>query len=324
MDAKETVAYTNNPPAPIITWHQDREPLGHVVCAMGVFDGVHRGHQYLIERVLEDAAQRHIPAWIITFDLDPVEVLSTEASPQKLLSNEDRLQMLSQTGVDGVLVIPFATDVAKMTPDEFCEQVIKPAMTVDALHVGANFRYGAKAQGNTKTLSDWLHSKGGTLVGHELLDDEDEPITSTRIRGLLASKEIEKANELLSRPFCLKGRVVEGRKVGRTLGVPTANLKPEYPAATLCDGGYGGYVDIRGTRYRGAISVGAPTTFGIFESTIEPHILDFEGNIYGEEIVVSFVMYLRPMKTFDSVDELRETIMEDIARIRKDISLEKR
>ena len=297
------------------------EPLGNAVCAMGVFDGLHLGHQYLISRTLADALQRQVPAWILTFDIDPKEVLSPDESPQKLLCNEDRLHMLSQTGVDGVLVIPFTEDLAASTPDGFCTHVIKPAVTVDSMHVGENFRYGAKAQGNAKTLGEWLHSSGAALVSHELYDEGGEPITSTRIRGLLKTTKIEAAAGLLTRPFYLKGKVVEGRKVGRSIGVPTANLQTDYPAATLCDGGYAGYVDVKGVRYRGAISVGAPTTFGIFESTIEPHILDFDGDIYGEEIVVSFVEYLRPMKTFDTVEELRETIMSDINKIRKNLPL---
>ena len=321
MDTKETITGATSPEAPIITWCKGMEPLGNAVCVMGVFDGVHRGHQYLLARTLADAQQRQAPAWILTFDLDPQEVLSPDVLPQKLLSDSDRLHLLSQTGVDGVLVVPFTAELAMMAPDEFCEQVIKPAITIEAMHVGVDFRYGAKAEGDTKTMQAWLQAQGGTLAAHELLDDDGQHITSTRIRRLLNNCDTEKAAQLLARPFYLKGMVVEGRKVGRSLGVPTANLRADYPAATLGDGGYACYADVRGVRYRAATSVGAPTTFGVFESTIEPHILDFEGDIYGEEIVISFVDYLRPMKTFDSVDELKDAIMADINWIRENIPL---
>ena len=306
---------------PIVVWHEGITPLGDIVATMGVFDGVHQGHQYLISHALADAEALNVPAWVITFDRDPEEVLRVGNYHHKLLSNTDRLRLLARTGVDGVLAIPFNEAFAHLTYDEFCETFIRPTASVRSLHVGVGFRYGTKTQGTTETLGAWMSLQGGKVTAHELFDEGGSSVSATRIRGLLANCEVEEANRLLTRPFFLKGAVVEGRGVGKELGIPTANLKPEFPAVTLGDGVYGGYVFVAATRYRAAISIGLASTFGVKTSTIEPHLLDFDGDLYGQEITISFLRYLRPMTTFASTDVLKGAIKDDIAWIRTNLPL---
>jgi len=307
--------------APIVIWHEGMEPIGPVVCAMGVFDGVHEGHQYLIKHTLVDSCEHGVSAWIVTFDRDPEEVLNPGKPCHKLLSNEDRLQMLACTGVDGVMVLPFNNDLSVLDPEAFCDTFLSPIAAVRSIHVGVGFRYGAMARGTTDTLDTWMRAQGGTLTAHELYDEGGSPVSATRIRGLLTNSEVEQATRLLTRPFYLRGSVVEGRGMGRRLGIPTANLKPEYPAVTLGDGVYGGYALVADRRYQAAISIGAASTFGIEESTIEPHLLDFDGDIYGQEVVISFHAYLRPMTTYDSPEELKKAINANISWIRENLPL---
>ena len=307
--------------SPVVTWHEHLMPLGEAVCACGLFDGVHLGHQYLIEKTLADAIAHEVKSWIITFDCDPEEILHPDIPCRKLLTNEDRISMLSCTGVDGVLVIPFTRDIARLEPLEFCEAVLKPTLTMLSLHVGVDFRYGAQGQGTVQTLDTWMCVNSGRLVAHGLLHHGEKPVTATCIRELLKQGEVDMANQLLTRPFFLKGTVVAGRGVGRSLGVPTANLKPELPAVTLGEGVYGGYAVVADARYRAAISIGAASTFNVSVPSIEPHLLDFDGDLYGQELCISFLEYLRPMKTFTSVGELRNAIDADVDWIRKNLPL---
>ena len=307
--------------SPVVTWHEQMKPLGAAVCACGLFDGVHLGHQYLIEKTLADAIAHKAKSWIITFDCDPEEILHPDTPCHKLLSNEDRINMLSCTGVDGVLVIPFTQDSARLEPHEFCEAVLKPTLTMLSLHVGLDFRYGARGQGTVQTLDTWMCRNSGRLVAHELLNHGENPVTATRIRDLLAKGEVDLANQLLTRPFFLKGTVVAGRGVGRSMGTPTANLKPELPAVTLGEGVYGGYAFVAGTRYRAAISIGAASTFDVSVPSIEPYLLDFDGDLYDQDLCISFLERLRSMKTFASVRELKNAIDVDVDWIRKNLPL---
>jgi len=318
-EVSETLADASHIQAPLIIWHEGMEALGSAACAFGVFDGVHHGHQFIISRALADARVRGIGAYIITFDRDPEEQLHPDAPCRKLLSNEDRLSLLARTGVDGVLVIPFEKGLSGLSPNAFCETVIKSAFPTCFLHTGEDFRYGTRALGTAATLNNWAHVYGGSLTAHKLYDEEGAAVSATRIRGLLQESQLGEATRLLTRPFYLTGIVVEGRREGSRMGIPTANLKTAYPAVTLGDGVYGGYVHVDGLRYRAAISVGAASTFGVDVFSIEPHLLDFEGDLYGKTITLYFISYLRPMKTFDSPEELKEAIMCDIDWTRENL-----
>lgn len=256
----------------------------------------------------------------LTFDMDPDEKFHPERL-KKLLANEDRLRMLSECGVDHVVVLPFTDRFASSSPEEFLLRTFgghAPAY----LHVGEDFRFGAKAAGSVSDLQAWGCVSETKVVPHGLFVVDGEPVTATRVRRLLADCDLHKARELLGRDYFLREKVCRGRGEGTGMGFSTANLKPEFAFRVLGEGVYAAYAEVLGERYRAAVSVGVSPVFsGLTDSSCEVHILDFHGDIYGEEIVVTFVEHLRPMIDFESADELVRTVKGNIAWVRDNLPL---
>lgn len=288
-------------------------------CAFGVFDGVHEGHRYIIGRAIEGARECGGPSVAITFDRDPDEVFAPQRL-KKLMTNEARLKALAKTGVDLLLVIPFTREFAAETPLVFMESLFGAGAPAQ-VHVGVDFRFGAKAAGTIGALMEWGKPRGLRAFGHELLAEGTAPVTATRIRGLLAEGNIGEANRLLTRPYALEGTVVEGRQEGREFGFRTANL--EVPAQLLAIGAgvYAAWAEVDGVPYRAAVAVGvAPTFAEEATANVEVHLIDFDQDIYGQPITVRFVEWLRPMKKFASLEELKTTILANIAYVRNELS----
>lgn len=296
------------------------KPAGDVTfagasCAFGVFDGVHEGHRFIIGRAREDARVRGGKAVIITFDQDPSELFCPDAH-DKLMGNDERLRALAAAGADEVAVIPFSSQVAAESPDAFLESLFAQGAPA-ALFVGEDVRFGQGARGTLADLERWGSAHGMEVHGVPLLERGGAPITSTRIRAALASGNVEEAAELLGHPYALEGRVVSGRQAGREMGICTANLSVDADRLVPADGVYAAYADVRGVRCKAAVSVGVPVTFDdATEATIEAHLLDFEGDLYGETLRLSFAERLRPMVKFANADELVAQIQQDIARTR--------
>ncbi|MDR0346788.1 MAG: riboflavin biosynthesis protein RibF, partial [Coriobacteriales bacterium] len=302
-------------PAAVIPLTTD-SALGEFVCAIGVFDGLHEGHRFVIGEAVAQARRAGLSAVAITFDKDPDELFLKPADQRKLLINEDRVGLLATSGVDVVLVIPFNEVLASQEPVEFLNTVIAAHGTPRGIHVGADFRFGHRATGTVDDLRLWGAQRDCTVSAHKLFSDEGLPVTSTRIRNALQAGEIALANQLLTRSYFLWARVTGGRNMGKELGFPTANLELEERLVRPADGVYAGIVEAEGQRYRSAISVGVPATFDNVPSTIEAHLLDFEGDLYDRRIKVSFVEYLRPMQAFPTVDELKRVVQSNIEQAR--------
>ena len=289
-------------------------------CAFGVFDGVHRGHQYLLRCTQETARRSGGRAIALTFDIDPDELFHPERL-KTLLSNEDRLAALAASGVDTVVVLPFTRAFAASSPQEFLARTFgghAPAF----LHVGSNFRFGARALGRVEDLRAWGAAAGTEVRAHDLKSEDGAPISATRIRLLLAKGDLDEANKLLGRPYQLRGTVLRGRGEGGAMGFHTANLAPSFAYRVLGEGVYAGYADLAGVRYRAAVSVGVSPVFaGETDASCEVHVLDFSGDLYGSSIVVSFVKYLRPMIKFDTVDDLIVTVNDNIRWTRENLPL---
>ncbi|MDR0888900.1 MAG: hypothetical protein LBM21_03270 [Coriobacteriales bacterium] len=186
---------------PIIYWPKDCKSKPAATLAIGVFDGVHEGHQYLIGECVKDAQKRKCEAWVVTFNIDPDELFGT---PHKLLTNEHRLKLLSmQDGIDGVLVLPFDRKLAGLSPNEFLDEVIAHAFTPVSIHVGTNFRFGARAAGDDETLRRWGLSQKPVcdVYIHELFSEDGKPVSSTRIRKLISSGDMTHAEHMLTRPY---------------------------------------------------------------------------------------------------------------------------
>jgi riboflavin kinase/FMN adenylyltransferase len=296
------------------------EPL-RAVLAMGVFDGLHQGHRYLLGKTIADAQSRGVEAWVVTFSCDPEELLKPPGKLAKLASNRVRLEQLQSSGVNGVLSISFNEAVASLEPHDFLDRIIASNFKPQAMHIGADFHFGSKALGGVADLVAWGKTQDCEINAHHLLCDSGKPITSTRIRGLLATGNVEEAALLLARDYSITATVVEGRHEGTQLGFPTANLALDDSLATVADGVYAGVALLEdGNCYPAAISVGAPSTFGDLPPTIEPTLLDYPADappLYGQTLLLSFHHYLRPMQAFASVDELKTAIANNVAQTRE-------
>ncbi len=280
-------------------------------CAFGVFDGVHKGHQYLLSCAQETAHETGGQSIALTFDIDPDEIFHPDRL-RKLLSNERRIERLMASGVDAVVALPFTRDFAALSPTEFLAKTFNGHAPAH-LHVGLDFHFGCKAAGSVSDLGEWGAEQGTHIDAHNLQSADGAPITATRIRKLLMAHDLDEATKLLGRRFSLVEQVRPGRGEGADMGFSTANLYIEPERRVLGEGVYAAYAIVDGVRYRAAVSMGVSPVFkDATDATCEVHILDFNKDIYGESIEVEFVEFLRPMIKFDSTEELIRTVMGNI------------
>lgn len=295
----------------------DRSFFSGSSCAFGVFDGVHKGHQYLLLQAQLTADGGSSIA--LTFDIDPDELFRSDTL-KKLMSNEDRIALLSQSGVDAVCVLPFTRDFAQTTPLQFLHETFG-SFAPKHLHVGSNFAFGVHASGHVEDLNSWAQSCGTRIHAHSLLNTKGNKVSATRIRSLLQEGAIEQANELLGHPFTFHERVVKGRSEGRAMGFRTANIQVPANRFVLASGVYAGIVRIHDKCYRAAISVGVAPMFPNTPANCEVHILDFEEDLYGQYIAVEFHTWIRPMIVFESTQDLIDEVMRNIEYTRTHIAL---
>lgn len=287
-------------------------------CAFGVFDGVHRGHRFLLDCARATASENGGASVALTFDIDPDEVFHPTRL-KKLMTNEERVLMLADSGVDAVAVLPFTRDFAASSPEEFLVQTFDGTVP-SCLHVGYDFKFGARAAGTVRDLDAWATEGGTDVQAHDLKSDDGAPITATRIRLLLADGDIEEANHLLGRPYFMTGVVEPGRGEGADLGFRTANLTVPDQMRPLGDGVYAAYAHVDGARYKAAVNVGVAATFADrATATCEVHLLDFSGDLYGKPVKVEFLHWLREMRKFDDLDELVSTVKGNIAWVRENL-----
>ena len=302
-------------PARIINWQPHLEPLGPSVVAIGVFDGVHVGHQALLHDTVADARTRGVQAVVVTFDRDPDQVVSPQTAAPQLLTLADKLSAISRAGVDAILVVPFTSQVAEMAPEVFLDDVLLSALTPVAVHVGSDFRFGRMAMGDVATLRMSGASHGFDVVPHELVTADGQAVTSTRIRALVAAGKLADAVGLLGGHPCVSGTVHSGRGEGARLGFPTANVVPVEFAALPGDGVYAGRATIAdGTGWAAAISVGTPPMFPQAKDHLEAHLVDFDGDLYDQPITLEFWVRLRDQQAYPSLDELKTAIAADVER----------
>jgi len=306
----------------IVRWTEGTAGIGRALCAIGAFDGVHAGHRFLIGSMVEDAHRRGIASVVVTFDRDPDELFMEPSRVRKLLSNEDRIARLARLGADYVLVLPFTRDFAAHTSEAFLTDYLLPFMDLEGIHVGYDFRLGSGTDGDVSSLRTWGGMHRCDCVGYDLLTMGGEPVTATRIRELLGQGDVAKAAELLGYPFYITGTVVHGRgEGGREFDIPTANVSWDIPYTPVLDGVYAGYVEVDGVRHPAAVNMGVPPTFkDRTDCRLEPHLVDFEGDLYGKTVSVSFVERLRDLRVFSSDEELIETVGANIAWVREHLT----
>ena len=275
--------------------------------AVGTFDGVHLGHREVIAG--SDS--------VLTFDPHPVSVVAPQHTPKLLTTLERKAELVAELGVDELIVIPFDTDFAKRSAQEFIDGVLVQALGAHQVAVGENFRFGHKAQGDPALLS--ADARFDTVV-HPLLEIDGEIVSSSHIRGLVLAGEVAEANHLLGTAFQLQGEVTHGDERGRELGFPTANLIPE--EALACPG-HGVYACIASgpalsAPLPAAVSIGVRPTFGTGRAElIEAYVLDFTGDLYGQQLRLDFLSRLRGERRFDSAERLVEQMHLDVQRTRE-------
>ncbi|MEU6858604.1 bifunctional riboflavin kinase/FAD synthetase [Glycomyces sp. NPDC046736] len=291
------------------------------VVAIGVFDGVHRGHAALVHTAVKAAAEREARSVVVTFDPHPTAVVAPHAVPAQLTSLERRIELLGSLGVDGVCVLPFTPELSKLTPDYFVRHVLVGGLHAKAVVVGENFRFGHKAAGDVKRLTELGEEFGFEVLGQTLTAD-DEAFSSTRVRALIAAGDVAAAADVLGRDFGVEGTVVHGAgRGGSSLGFPTANLDVPPGRAIPADGVYAGWLHRDAQRHPAAISVGTNPTFEGDERTVEAHLLDFSGDLYGERVRLDFTARLRGQVAFAGIEPLIEQIETDVADTRRALEL---
>jgi riboflavin kinase/FMN adenylyltransferase len=308
----------------VFVWRSIEEvpaDLGPTVVTIGNFDGVHLGHQHVVRRAREVAAERGLDTVVaVTFHPHPFAVLRPEHAPMTLTSIDDRVALLGEAGIDDVLVLPFDREIAAWSPEEFIDRVLVGALHAAAVVVGANFRFGNKAAGDVALLTAAGAERGFAVAG-VALDGGPQVWSSTYVRACVSSGDVEGAAEALGRPFSVHGVVVEGDKRGRALGFPTANVPATEVAAVPADGVYAGWLRRldTGERFPAAISVGTNPTFdGKRERRVESYVLDRDDlELYGVEVEVCFCHHLRGMEKFDGIDALVAQMHDDVRRTRE-------
>jgi riboflavin kinase/FMN adenylyltransferase len=292
--------------------------LGPTAVTIGVFDGVHRGHQALLGRVAEEAAARGLLPGAITFDRHPMGVVRPGSNPKLLTTLRQRIELLGDYGMAFVLVLPFTPKLSRMAAEEFAVKVLLEAVSARVVVVGANFRFGHRAAGDPRLIAELARPRGVDVVAVALDAEAGDVVSSTRIREALAAGEVESAARLLGRPFAVRGRVVRGAERGRLLGIPTANLR--VPARLMLPGKgvYAGRLQAERSQPLPAVTnVGVSPQFGGTELRVETHVLDFDGDLYGQRVQVSFEHRLRDETVFPDVEALVKQMGDDVALARR-------
>jgi riboflavin kinase / FMN adenylyltransferase len=298
------------------------EAMGPTVATVGMFDGVHRGHRALLDRVAAEAAARDVPAAAVTFDRHPLAVLRPGGEPPLLTTLDRKVALLGEAGMEVVLVLEFTRELSEVPAEAFATEVLFDALAARAVVVGENFRFGHKAAGDPALLADLGRPRGIDVVAVPLQAHDGEVVSSTRVRTELAAGDVAAAAASLGRPYVVEGVVVEGDHRGRPLlGVPTANLQVPAGIALPADGVYAGHLTDEEDRVArpAAISVGTNPQFGT-DRRVEAHVLDFDADLYGHRVSVAFTHHLRDQAVFAGTDELVAQIRADIAQARRLLS----
>ncbi|MBI2439900.1 MAG: bifunctional riboflavin kinase/FAD synthetase [Lentisphaerae bacterium] len=289
-----------------------------ILLAAGFFDGVHRGHQGIIRKLVNAARREGGAAWVMTFDTHPLKILAPSTAPRLLTSTAHKLQLLKALGIDGCVVIRFTLALARREPEEFIARLVRSAPTLRRIVVGRNWTFGRQGRGTSRMLKALAATYGFKVSLIPPVRWKGKVVSSTRIRAAVLAGELEQARGMLGRRFSLLGTVVSGRGLGRKLGIPTANLDPHNEALPP-DGVYivrarwnaGDYPGIVNLGIRPTVRPAGPT---VPERVLELHLIGLRRNLYGKAVEITFFKKLRRERAFPSLAELRRQIQRDIQR----------
>jgi len=296
------------------------QPFENAVVTTGNFDGVHLGHQALFHEVIERADAIGGTSVAITFEPHPIRVLKKNGHPPLITLLDQKTELIESTGVDVLIVIPFSMEFAAFTAREFVVDILVKKIGMRAMVVGSDYSFGRNREGNLALLRELAGEIGFEVVVRDWIqgpDNKSDRVSSTRVRELVKAGDMARTRKHLGRYYQIRGKVATGRnRGGRLLGFPTANinLQDELSPRT---GVYAVTVECQGTQLKGVANIGYSPTFDDHIFTVEVHILDFDQDIYGEDIRVNFIHRLRAEQKFNGIDELSEQINKDVVQARE-------
>jgi riboflavin kinase/FMN adenylyltransferase len=285
------------------------------VVVLGNFDGIHIGHRELINKANEMAKKLDLKALVFTFLPHPSFVLANKEPVDLIYLSNEKSMIINE--IDFFVEYPYDLETAKMTPEDFVSEIVCKQLNAKIIIVGEDYRFGNKRKGDINLLENLSTKYGYKLIAIKKVSYNNNIISSTWIRKEIKEGHIEQANKLLGHNFSILGKVVEGKKNGRKLGFPTANIKPSKNKLLPPNGVYLSSIYVNNIKYNSITNVGTNPTLNGEEKVVETHILDFNEDIYGQEVVVELIKFIRNEKKFNSLDELKEAISENVEYLKK-------
>ena len=291
--------------------HNTRSFPQGCVLTIGNFDGVHRGHQQVLKKLTDKAQAMGLPAAVMTFEPQPKEHFDLNGAPARLSSLAEKIELLEQNHVDAIACMAFNNRFMGLSAQEFVKQVLIDGLNIKALIVGDDFKFGCDRSGDFEYLKQAGEAFDFTVEDTQTVQQSGTRVSSTEVRAALELGNLDQAETLLGRPFSISGRIAHGQKLGRTLGVPTANVILKRHKTPLV-GVYAVQVETSTGTYNGVANIGMRPTVGALMPILEPHLFDFSGDLYGQRLKVVFKHKIRDEKRFNGLDELKAAIYRDI------------
>lgn len=290
---------------------QDIKQIDETVVALGNFDGVHKGHQQIIERTVRSAKAVGLKSAVFTFSNHPSTVLGKGEPVKNILYAEEKVRIIESMGIDYLINIPFTKEILSMPPERFIKEILVDHLRIREAYCGFNYSFGYKAKGTPEVLMHEGLQHGFGLHVQEPYKIDDIVVSSTYIRQQIAEGRMEEANKFMGRMYAIGGEVIVGNKLGRTIGFPTMNLVIDETMVTPPNGVYITYCTLDGVRYPAVTNVGNKPTIGEYAKNIETHVFGFNEDAYGKHINVEFVKWTRPEQKFDGLEALTKQIESD-------------
>lgn len=284
---------------------------GKTAVALGNFDGVHLGHRKLISEMVDYGRENNLKTLVFTFSNHPRDLLPDATKKKNILHRNEKSGIIESLGVDYLVNVPFTKEIMNMRAEEFITDILIGKLNVKGAFCGFNYRFGLRASGTPDLLREFGEKLGFSVFEMEAFKVQGEPVSSSMIRTLIASGQVERCKMYMGRNYEIGGEVVVGNRLGRKLGFPTSNLVIDTTMVTPPNGVYATYVDYRGKKYPGVTNVGNKPTVGEYEKNVETHIFNFDKELYGKKIIVEFLKKMRDEVKFDTVEELSEQIVRD-------------
>ena len=289
-------------------------PQGKTLLTIGVFDGVHAGHRYLLEKLQQQAVEKNLLSGVVTFNPHPQSVLHPHSQLLWLNNLEDRVRAFQELGVRIVAVLTFTPKIAQLSAQDFIS-LLKKYLKMQGIVVGPDFTLGRSQEGNINLLRTMGHEMNFSVEVISPFTIDGEVVSSTLIRQALIQGDMRRVERLMGRYFYLRGKVITSNKRGRVLGFPTANLDIKPQQALPSNGIYATITQVNGKRFPSATNIGIRPTFGKGEKTVETHLLNYKGDLYGKDMKVEFVQKLRDEQRFSSPEELKIQIEKDVREV---------